>query len=128
VVRRWVDARMKLQPMVEHLQHMTGVRSVTESALSKKGKDAPNLNQLSNFDVLDGRLGGLWGEGRRGGHSSFLGVDQGAIGRPKSGLERRFSLVWVGCGPDAKSGTGGGGMRGSYVTNGSATPMPESLM
>jgi hypothetical protein len=122
---------MKLQPMVEHLHHMTGVRSVTESALSKKGKDTPNLNQLSNFDALDGRLGGFWGEVRRAERSSFLGVvgrDQGATGRPKSGLERRFSLVWIGCGPDAKAGTGGGGMRGSYVINGSATPIPESLM
>jgi hypothetical protein len=104
---------------------------VSNGISAKKGKDTPNRNQLSNFDGLNGRLGELWEEGRRAGRSSFLGDvgrDQGATGRPKSGLERRFSLDWVGWGPDAKAGTGGGGMRGSYVINGSATPIPESLM
>lgn len=48
--------------------------------------------------------------------SSFLGEvgrDQGGTARPKSGLERRFSLVEVGCAEEAAAGTGGGGMRGS---------------
>jgi hypothetical protein len=48
--------------------------------------------------------------------SSSLGIvgrDQGAMGRPKSGLDRRFSLAGVGCASKAEAGTGGGGMRGS---------------
>lgn len=61
--------------------------------------NSPILNQLSIFDTLDGRLGGLCGGGERAGMSSFLGEvgrDQGGTARPKSGLERRFSLVEVG--------------------------------
>lgn len=78
--------------------------------------DEPILNQLSIFDTLDGRLGGLCGGRERVGMSSFLGEvgrDQGGTARPKSGLERRFSLVEVGCAEGAATGIGGGGMRGS---------------
>ena len=78
--------------------------------------NAPNLNQLSNFDTLDGRLGGLCGGEDRAGTSSFfgdVGRDQGATGMPKSGLERRFSLAEVGCTKEAGAGSGGGGMRES---------------
>jgi hypothetical protein len=120
---------MKLQPMMENLQDMTGVGSAAELSSGENGNDAPNLNQLSIFDALDGRV--LWEEGGRAGRSSFLGDvgrDQCATGRPKSGLERRFSLVWVTCGADAEAGTGGGGMRGSYAINGSRTLIPESLI
>ena len=78
--------------------------------------NSPILNQLSIFDTLDGRVGGLCGGWERVGMSSFLGEigrDQGGTARPKSGLERRFSLVEVGCADAAATGTGGGGMRGS---------------
>lgn len=78
--------------------------------------NVPNLNQTSIFDTLDGRLGGLCGGEERAGTSSFfgdVGRDQGATGRLKSGLERRFSLAEVGCANEAEAGIGGGGMRGS---------------
>jgi hypothetical protein len=80
---------------------------------------------------LDGRLRGLCGGEQRAGASSFfgdVGRDQGATGRPKSGLERRFSLAEVGCANEAEAGIGGGGMRGSYAINDSLTPIPESLI
>lgn len=75
----------------------------------------PSLNQFSILETLDGRLRGLCG-GDGSGTCSFFGVvgrDQGAAGRPKSGLERRFSLVVVGWEIVAEPGNGGGGMRGS---------------
>ena len=78
--------------------------------------NAPILNQLSIFDTLDGRFGGLCRGGGSVGMSSFFGEvgrDQGGTERPKSGLERRFSLVEVGSAEGATEGTGGGGMRGS---------------
>jgi hypothetical protein len=93
--------------------------------------NAPILNKLSIFDTPEGRLGGLCGGDGRVETCSFFGLverDQGANGRPKSGLDRRFSLVEVGCANGAEAGTGGGGMRGSYAINGSLTPMPESFI
>ena len=93
--------------------------------------NAPILNKFSIFDTPEGRLGGLCGGDGRVEICSFFGLverDQGAMGRPKSGLDRRFSLVEVGCDNRAEAGTGGGGMRGSYAINGSLTPMPESFI
>lgn len=91
----------------------------------------PILNKFSIFDTPEGRLGGLCGGDGRVETCSFFGLverDQGAKGRPKSCLDRRFSLVGVGCANGAEAGTGGGGMRGSYAINGSLTPMPESCI
>jgi hypothetical protein len=93
--------------------------------------NAPILNKFSTFDTLEGWLGGLCGGDGKVETSSFFGLverDQGAMGRPKNGLDRRFSLVEVGCADRAGAGTGGGGMRGSYAINGSLTPMPESFI
>jgi hypothetical protein len=93
--------------------------------------NTPILNIFSIFDTPEGRLEGLCGGDGRVETSSFFGFvgrDQGAMGRPKSGLDRRFSLVEVGCANRAETGTGGGGMRGSYANNGSLTPMPESFI
>ena len=93
--------------------------------------NAPILNKLSIFDAPEGRLGGLCGGDGRVELSSFFGPverDHGAMERPKSGLDRRFSLVEVGCANRAEAGTEGGGMRGSYAINGSLTPMPESFI
>jgi len=89
------------------------VSSATGSSLSEN--DGPCLNQFSILETLDGRLRGLCG-GDGSGTCSFFGVvgrDQGAADRPKSGLERRFSLVGVGWEVVGGLGTGGGGMRGS---------------
>ncbi len=75
--------------------------------------DGPSLNQFSNFETLEGRLRGLCGGDGSGTWSSFgvVGRDQGAAGRPKSGFERRFSLVEVGWGTVVEPGIGGGCMR-----------------
>jgi hypothetical protein len=84
--------------------------------LRLRRSNVPNLNQPSIFDTFDGRLGGLCGGEDRAATSSFfgdVGRDQGATGRLKSGLERRFSLTEVGCANEAEAGIGGGGMRGS---------------
>ena len=84
--------------------------------LVRTRSNAPILNQLSIFNTLDGRLGGLCGGGESAGMSSFFGEvgrDQGGTARPKRGLERRFSLVEVGGAEGAAEGTGGGGIRGS---------------
>ena len=93
--------------------------------------NAPILNKFSTFDTLEGRLGGFCGEDGGIETCSLFGLverDQGAMGRPKSGFDRRFSLVEVGCAKRAEAETGGGGMRGSYAINGSLTPMPESFI
>ena len=74
---------------------------------------APILSQFSIFDTPDGRLRGLCGGDETSSFFGIIGRDQGAMGRPKSGLDRRFSLTEVGCASKAETGTGGGGMRGS---------------
>lgn len=100
---------------------MSGLRMKWHESARKPDKlrlrtrfNIPNLNQPSIFDTLDERLGGLCG-GEAGSSSFFgdVGRDQGATGRLKSGLERRFSLAEVGCANEAEAGIGGGGMRGS---------------
>ena len=85
--------------------------------------NAPILNKFSTFNTLEGRLGGFCGEIGGVETCSFSGLvvlierDQGAMGRPKGGVDRRFSLVEVGCAKRAEAGTGGRGMRGSYAIN-----------
>ena len=96
--------------------------------------NTPILNKFSTFDTLEGRLGGIFGEDGGVETCSFFGLvviverDQGAMRRPKSGFDHRFSLVEVGCPKRAEAETGRGDMRGSYAINRSLTPKPESII
>lgn len=89
--------RRYCQQRQEKIQHVSFITKKPEVILKL---NTPILNKFSIFDTPEGRLGGLCGGNGRVETCSFFGLvkgDQGAMGRPKSSLDRRFSLVEVAC-------------------------------